>query len=249
MKRKTPWFEDDAFWAAFRPSMFGEERWRMAAMDAEPLARLLDLKPGARVLDLPCGPGRFSIELARRGFGVTGVDRTVLYLNEARKRAKQQKLDVEFVRQDMRRFVRTKAFDACINMYTSIGYFEDPADDLKVCRNVCRSLRPGGRFLIQTGGKEWLAREFRPRDWREEAGAFILEERKVAPGWTGIENRWVIIHEGKVREFRFFLRLYSSGELSGMLKLAGFKNVDIYGSVDGTPYDDKSRWLVAVARK
>ena len=249
MKRKTPWFEDDAFWAAFRPSMFGEERWQMAARDAEPLAELLHLKPGASVLDLCCGPGRFSIELARRGFRVTGVDRTVLYLNEARKRARQQKLDVEFVREDMRRFVRTKAFDACINMYTSIGYFEDPADDLKVCRNVYRSLRPGGRFLIQTGGKEWLAREFRPRDWREEAGAFILEERKVMPGWTGLENRWVLIQKGKVREFRFNLRLYSSGEIGDLLRRAGFAKVDIYDGVEGSPYDDTSRWLVAVARK
>jgi SAM-dependent methyltransferase len=249
MKRKTPWFEDDAFWAAFRPSMFSEERWQAAAVDAEPLARLLDLKPGARVLDLPCGPGRFSIELARRGYNVSGVDRTALYLAEARRRAKQEKLDVEFVRQDMRRFVRTKAFDACINMYTSIGYFEDPADDLKVCRNVYRSLRPGGKFLIQTGGKEWLARVYQPRDWREEAGAFILEERRVVPGWTGLENRWVIISKGKVSEFRFFLRLYSSGEIEDLLKRAGFAQVDIYGGLDGSPYDNTSRWLVAAARK
>jgi SAM-dependent methyltransferase len=249
MKRKTPWFENDAFWAAFRPSMFGEERWQMAARDVEPLSELLHLKPGARVLDLPCGPGRFSIELARRGFKVTGVDRTVLYLNEARKRARQQKLDVEFVREDMRRFVRAKAFDACINMYTSIGYFEDPADDLKVCRNVYRSLRPGGRFLIQAGGKEWLARVFRPRDWREEAGAFILEERKVLPGWTGLENRWILIQKGKASEFQFNLRIYSGGELRDLLMQAGFAKVDVHGDIDGRPYDDTSRWLVAVGRK
>ncbi len=249
MKRKTPWFEDDAFWAAFRPSMFGEERWQMAASDADPLAKLLELTPGARVLDLPCGPGRFSIELARRGFTVTGVDRTVLYLNEARKRARQQKLAVEFVRSDMRQFVRPKVFDACINMYTSIGYFEDQADDLKVCRNVYRSLRPGGRFLIQTGGKEWLARVYRPRDWREEAGAFILEERTVVPGWTGLENRWVIVQNGKVREFRFFLRVYSGVELRDLLLRAGFAKVDIYGGLNAELYDHNSRWLVAVGRK
>jgi len=249
MKRKTPWFEDDAFWAAFRPSMFDEQRWQMAARDAEPLSELLQLKPDARVLDLCCGPGRFSIELARRGFRVTGVDRTVMYLDEARKRARQQHLDVGFVREDMRRFVRARAFDACINMYTSLGYFEDPADDLKVCQNVYRSLRPGGRFLIQVGGKEWLAREFRPRDWREEAGAFILEERKVVPGWTGLENRWVLIQKGNVREFRFYLRVYSAGELRELLRRAGFARVDIYGGLDGSPYDNTSRWLVAVGTK
>jgi len=249
MKRKTPWFEDDAFWAVFKPSLFGEERWQLAARDAEPLAKLVHLKPGARVLDLCCGPGRFSIELARRGFKATGVDRTALYLNEARKRARQQKLDVEFVKSDMRRFVRPQSFDACINMFTSFGYFENPADDFRVCRHVLKSLVPGGRFLIQAAGKEWLARNFQPTDWREMAGTFVLEERKVAPGWTGLENRWVLIRNGEVREFRFFLRVYSGVELRDLLKRAGFTKVDIYGGLNAEPYDHSTRWLVAVGRK
>jgi SAM-dependent methyltransferase len=249
MKRKNQWFDDDVFWAMFKPSLFGEERWQLAARDAEPLAKLLQLEPGALVLDLCCGPGRFSIELARRGSKVTGVDRTALYLAEARRRARQEKLDVEFVRSDMRQFVRPRAFDACINMFTSFGYFEDQADDFKVCRHVLRSLRPGGRFLIQAAGKEWLARNFQPTDWREESGSFILEERKVAPGWTGLENRWVLIRNGKVREFRFFLRVYSGVELRDLLLRAGFAKADIYGGLSGEPYDHNSRWLVAVGRK
>ncbi len=249
MSQAKSCLESDAFWAAFRPSMFDEQRWQMAARDVEPLAKLLRLESGAHVLDLCCGPGRFSLELAKRGFRVTGVDRTTAYLREACKRARQQKLDVEFVREDMRRFVRARAFDAGINMYTSLGYFEDPADDLKVCRNVYRSLRPGGRFLVQVGGKEWLAREFRPRDWREEAGVLILEERTVAPGWAGLENRWLLIQKGKVQEFRFDLRLYSGVELRDLLRRAGFAGVDIYGGLEGEPYDNTSRWLIAVGRK
>ena len=249
MKRKMPWFEDDAFWAAFTPTMFGDERWQMAARDTEPLTKLLRLKPGARVLDLCCGSGRFSIELARRGYRVTGVDRTVLYLKEARRRASQEKLDTEFVRQDMRRFVRPQSFDACINMFTSFGYFRNQADDMKVCLDVYRSLRPGGRFLIQAAGKEWLARHFQPNDWREDAGTFILEERKVAPGWTGLENRWVLIRKGKVREFRFFLRVYSGVELRDLLRCAGFAKTEIYGGLSGESYDHNTHWLVAVGRK
>jgi SAM-dependent methyltransferase len=249
MKHKTPWFEDDAFWAMFKPSLFGEERWLLAARDAEPLVQLLRLKPGARVLDLCCGPGRFSIELARRGFKVTGVDRTALYLAEARRRAKQERLDVEFVHSDMRRFVRPRAFEDCINMFTSFGYFEDPADDLKVCRHMLQSLKPGGRFLVQAAGKEWLARHFQPNDWREEAGTFVLEERKVAPGWTGLESRWVLIRKGKVSEFRFFLRVYSGVELADLMRRAGFTKVDVYGGLSGEPYDHSTRWLVAVGRK
>jgi SAM-dependent methyltransferase len=247
--KRPPWFENEAFWAMFRPTMFGDERWQIAARDSDQLAKLLQLKPGASVLDLCCGPGRFSIELARRGFRVTGVDRTALYLAEARRRSRQQKLDVEFVQSDMRRFVRPHSFDACINMFTSFGYFDDQADDLRVCRNVYRSLRPGGRFLIQTAGKEWLAHAFLPKDWREEAGDFILEERKVMPGWTGLENRWVLIRKGRAREFRFFLRVYSGVELRDLLRSAGFARVDTYGGFNEEPYDHTTRWLVAVARK
>jgi SAM-dependent methyltransferase len=247
--KRTPWFDDDAFWSVFKPSLFGEQRWQAAAMDAEPLAKLLELEPGARVLDLCCGPGRFSIELARRGYRVTGVDRTALYLAEARRRARKEKLAVEFVRSDMRRFVRPHAFDAGINTFTSFGYFEEPSDDLKVCRHVLQSLRPGGRFLIQAAGKEWLARHFQASDWQEDAGTFLLQERKVAPGWTGLENRWVLIQKGKAREFRFFLRVYSGVELRDLLRRAGFARADVYGGLSAEPYDHNSRWLVAVARK
>jgi len=107
----------------------------------------------------------------------------------------------------------------------------------------------GGVFLIQVGGKEWLSREFQPRDWYERNGTFVLKERKVAPGWTGLENRWVIIRGGRVSELRFFLRLYSAVELSDVLKKAGFRRAAVYGGLDRCPYDNSSRWLVAVGRK
>jgi len=249
MSSARPWYDDERFWAGLAPFLFGEERWRGAARDADPLVRLLGLEPGSTVLDLGCGPGRFALELAQRGFRVTGVDRTRRYLGEARRRARQRGLGVELVLSDMRRFVRPGAFDACINMFTSFGYFEKPADDLKVCRNVFRSLAPGGRFLVQVGGKEWLARHFLPRDWSEAGGTFVLEERTVRPGWTGLDNHWVLISKGSVREFRFFLRIYSAVELSGLMRQAGFSRVDVYGGLDGCPYDHASRWLVAVGRK
>jgi len=247
--RPKAWFDDDSFWTLLKPFMFDERKWLGAEQDAPLLEQLLGLEPGAKVLDLCCGPGRFTLALARRGFRVTGVDRTRGYLAEARKRARAQKLAVELVHSDMRRFSRPGAFDAGISMFTSFGYFKKPEDDLAVCRNVCKSLRPGGSFLIQVGGKEWLAREFRPRDWNEFGGNILLEERTVAPGWTGLDNRWILVSKGRRHEFRFYLRLYSAAELAGLLKLAGFRRAEVYGDLSGRPYDNTSRWLVAVGRK
>ncbi len=70
----TAWHEEDNFWETV--PMFDERHWEMAPEQVEGVLSLLDLEPGARLLDLPCGVGRHSLELARRGYRVTGVDRT-----------------------------------------------------------------------------------------------------------------------------------------------------------------------------
>src|SRR5204863_7756432 len=137
--------------------------------EVDQLTKLLDLDSPAKVLDLCCGLGRHSLELARRGFDVTGVDRTGVYLRRAQKQADSEGLKIEFVQEDMRQFCRPEAFDLTLNLFTSFGYFESPAEDRRVLVNVHKSLQPGGRLVMDMMGKEIIARVFRERDWREEA--------------------------------------------------------------------------------
>ena len=73
MSSDHPWYEQDTFWETFEPTMFGERRWSDAPTEVENAIALLNLQPGKAVLDLCCGVGRHSLELARRGFAVTGV--------------------------------------------------------------------------------------------------------------------------------------------------------------------------------
>jgi len=231
------------------PALFPPERIAATQEEAGQLIALLDLKPGRAILDLCCGPGRFSLEFARRGYQVTGVDRTRPYLAEARWAARREKLGVEFVQADMRRFARPRAFDAVVNVFTSFGYFPKQSDDLRVCRNMYRSLRPGGRFLIETLGKEGLARRYQARDWYEVGDSLVLHERLPVDGWSAFEQRWILIRKGRANEFRLWLRLYSAVELRGLLKQAGFRKTEAYGGYDGSPYDSEARRLVVVGRK
>jgi SAM-dependent methyltransferase len=244
-----PWYEDDLFWETVAPVLFSERRWSDAPTEVEDVVSLLGISPGAKVLDLCCGVGRHSLELARRGFHVTGVDKTAAYLERARRQAKAEGLDVEFLQDDMRTFCRPDAFDAAINLFTSFGYFEDPEDDRRVVTNVYRSLRSDGAFLMDLMGKEVVARVFQERGWREEDGIILLEERKVSNNWGWIENRWVIVKDGEKREVKISLRLYSAVELSALLAECGFDRVDVYGDAKGAPYDHTAKRLVAVARK
>jgi len=244
-----PWHEQDTFWDTVAPTLFTQQRWEDAPAEVEQVVSLLGIDPGAHVLDLCCGVGRHSLELARRGFQVTGVDRTRLYLDRASKQAEAEGLKVEFVQSDMRDFCRPDAFDAVVNMFTSFGYFEDPEDDRQVALNVCRSLRSGGVFLIDMMGKEILARIFRERDWYEENGMLILEERKITRNWSWMENHWIMFKDNNRAELRLSQRLYSAVELASLLTECGFVHIDAYGDLEGRAYDHLARRLVIVAHK
>ncbi len=245
----TAWYERDDFWETMAPKIFGKLHWSAAPAEVEDIVRLLDIPPGADVLDLCCGPGRHSLELARRGFRVTGVDRTPAYLAQARERAGAEGLSVEFVEGDMREFRRPDAFDAILNIYSSFGYFEGADDDSRVLDNAYACLRGGGKLLMDMMGKEVVARIFRERDWHEEGGVLFLEERSVDPGWGAMRNRWIMVKDGERFEFEFHLHLFSGVELDSLLRGAGFGSVNLFGDLKGRPYDQAAGRLVALARK
>lgn len=244
------WHENDEFWGFFRTILFRRERIENAKGEIDGVVRLLDAKAGASILDLCCGVGRHSLELARRGYSVTAVDRTAAYLERARQDAEKESLAIEFVQSDMRDFLRPDAFDGAINLFTSFGYFEDPAEDLKVAQNLYRSLRLGARLVIDVLGKEVLARRFRERDWEPGPdGSLFLTEHRLRSGWDWIDVRWIVIRGTERREFTFAHRLYAGSELAILLRQAGFANVSLYGSLAATPYDHNAERLVAVAQK
>ncbi|MGH7558948.1 MAG: class I SAM-dependent methyltransferase [Gemmatimonadota bacterium] len=104
------WFEDESFWETLYPIMFSEERFQSAEDQVENILNLTGFG-GRDVLDLCCGPGRHSVLLAKKGFNVTGVDRSAFLLRKARAHADRENVQVEWVEQDMRNFVRPDAFD------------------------------------------------------------------------------------------------------------------------------------------
>jgi SAM-dependent methyltransferase len=244
----TSWHEQDDFWETV--PLFDQQSLEAAPQEVDALLPLLGIEPGAEVLDLCCGVGRHSLELVRRGYRVTGVDRTAAYLHTARERADAEALSVEWIQADMREFVRPEAFDAAINLFTSFGYFEDPDEDRRVADNLFRSLKPGGVLVIEMMGKEVLARIFLPRDWQELAdGTLFLQERAVKRDWTWMENRWILVKDGQRLEYAVDHRLYDGAGLRALLLDAGFESVALHGGLDGAPYDTSAQRLAAVARK
>ena len=249
MSADKSWHEDDTFWAETLPVLFPESRVREAQKEIEQILDLADIPSGRAVLDLCCGIGRHSLELVRRGFRVTGVDRTKQYLDLAAAQAGRETLSLELIQEDMRSFRREESYDAVLNLFTSFGYFEDPRDDQRVVDNVYASLRSGGVLVMQLMSKEVLARIFRPRDWYEQDGLLVLEERKVRRNWSWIESRWTLISGKRRVDLDLSHRLYAASELMLLLRDRGFGKVKAYGDLDGSLYDEKATRLVVVACK
>lgn len=244
------WHDQDEFWETHTKVMFSEERIERTRDQVTALIALLNIKPDYAILDLCCGVGRHSLELARREFKVTGVDRTRHYLEIARTQAEEEKLDVNFIEADMREFQKESSYDVVLSMFTSFGYFEDPQDQFRVLKNMYTSLKPGGRALFDLLGKEKLARVFRERDWYRTEAGFQLEERKISKDWSWVDSTWILItDEGKVNEWSVSHWVYSAAEMKAMLKSVGFSEHEVHGSLEGSPYDHEANRLVVIGRK
>jgi SAM-dependent methyltransferase len=248
-KHKKEWFDDDSFWRELYPFMFPEKR---IADAKEQIAKALALtKPaGKSVLDLCCGPGRCSIALAKKGFRVTGVDRTAYLLNKARAKARAARVKIEWVLKDMRDFVRPDTFALVLSMFTSFGYFDDKQDDMTVLQNMFTSLQPGGACLIEVLGKERLARILQPTISSVlPDGTVMVERHEIFDDWTRIRNEWLLIRNGRAKSFKFHHTLYSGQELRDRMEQVGFVAVSLHGNLDGDEYGPNAERLIVVGRK
>jgi len=248
MDPMVAWFEDEDFWAATYPIIFPEERFVVAEEQVEKILKLVGFRPEA-VLDLACGPGRHAVALARRGIKVTAIDLTEFLLCKARERATQAGVEVEFVREDMRRFVRPGAFDLALSMFSSFGYFGDKREDLVVLQNLRESLKPGGACLIDVPGKEMLGRQAQSaRVIKEPDGTLFVEWSEILDDWTRVRTEWILIKDGQARAFRFELMIYSGQELKELLRQAEFAEVTLFGDLDGNRYGPRAERLIALGR-
>ena len=245
----TQWFEDESLCVETYPYMFSPARIAAAEEEVDPLLRLIGMRPQT-ILDLCCGPGRFAVPLARRGFRVTGVDRTTFFLDKAKERAAAENVEVTWVQEDMRTYVQPNAFDLAISMFTSFGYFDDKSEDLTVLRNIHESLRLGGALVMDLVGKELVAEKFVPAiSSKLPDGAVVIDRREVFDDWTRVRMEWTIIKGDAVRVFTVHHTVYSGQELKDRLTTVGFGDVRLLGSIDGAPYGREADRLIVVARK
>ena len=199
------WFSDKLYLDLYQHRDEEDARWIINL-----LQRSFAVKTNASVLDIACGSGRHSIELARRGFEVTGFDLSEFLINEARKNLKnsgEKNMKVKFLIRDMRDFNFRNTFDIAVNIFTSFGYFDNDKENFSVIENVSRSLKKGGYFVFDFLNKHFLEKNLKPLSRNKIGNATVIQKRKLENGF--VRKKIIITRNNSTKQFEEVLKLYS----------------------------------------
>ncbi len=215
------------------------------------IEKAMELKKDMRILDLACGQGRHAIELAKRGYDITGLDYSEYLLSVASERARKEGVEVNFIKGDMRELPFENEFDAIYMFFTSFGYFSDE-ENFRVLKEVSKSLKKGGKFLIDLSNPIMVIKNFQYESWiLTKDGLICLEQNEFDPVKMRTRTLRLVFKEGKeINRKEHIVRLYTPAELSYLMELAGLKTIKFYGDWrDFSEYNENSRRLIIVAEK
>lgn len=185
------------------------------------LVRQLPLPRYRRVLDLCCGYGRHALGLASQGYQVTGLDRDEVVIAEAESRAQAAHLDVAYVVGDMRELgVLPGPFDAVINMWQSLSYFDEETNTT-VLRTIHDKLASGRRLIVDMYNRACVERQ--QGEQRQEIDGVIVESGNYMQGdrWHSVltyRDAQGTIIGGDHMEWR----LYTPDEFAALAAACGF---------------------------
>ncbi len=191
------------------------------------------LGPGDWILDAACGTALSTLPWARMGYNVVGADISERMLRRARRRAREEGLELEFIRQDVTDLRPGRTFDAVICMHSGLDYLEDDADLRRAFRSMRGCLRRHGLLAFD---KCLDVPEFYSEDY--------TENRSLSCGTAEFSYRWnrarrlfrqelVVrrdgVHGAPCTKVTYHLHATPPDRLSRWLEEAGFRELEAVG--------------------
>jgi len=211
--------------------------------DVDFLEKTFGVQPGARLLDVPCGNGRHSIELARRGYRVTGIDLSDEFLSAAR-----TALDADWRKGDMRELeLEPSMFDGAFCFGNSFGYL-DHSGVTAFLSALAGAMRPGAKLVIETGvTAESILPTLVQKRWHRLGDLMVLSENRYDPWESCLNIDYTFVRGSTIETRPTASYVFTTAELRRMLDTAGFQTLSFQGGVTDEPYALGSPRLIVIA--
>lgn len=240
------WFKDWFNTTYYHQLYFKRDDKEAAAF----IDKLIDhLKPPASslMLDVACGKGRHSIQLAGKGYDVTGIDLSEDSIFEALKSETER---LHFYQHDMRLPFWINYFDYAFNFFTSFGYFKTQREHDNAIRTIAQSLRQKGIFVM-----DYLNVHFAEDN-------LIHQSEKEIDGINYLITKWfdedffykkIMIEDDALEEPLIFtekVAKFSLGDFTDMFAYQGLQIKEVFGDYNFSNYSVKTApRLIMVAEK
>jgi ubiquinone/menaquinone biosynthesis C-methylase UbiE len=211
----------------------------------------LGVEKGASVLDVGCGTGRQAVELASRGYEVLGLDLSLPMLSRASDSAQLRGVKLNFLQSDMLEMEFKELFDAAYCVGSTFGFFDDDKN-ADVIHRIHQALKPGGTMLLEVVNRDYGAPQHPAMTWYEADGCVCMEETQFNWFTSRLEGkRTLLLEDGRQKEQKFSMRLYSLHELGKILHTAGFRVIEVSGhqKTAGAFFGANSAMLIILAQK
>jgi|HigsolmetaAR203D_1030402.scaffolds.fasta_scaffold00064_11 SAM-dependent methyltransferase len=229
--------------------------WRRAVAPAETaaqartIARWLDIRRDDRVLDVPCGNGRLSIPLARKGYRLTGIDLSAEFLDEARAASDAAGLSVDWRLGDMREIPPDPPFEGAFSFGNSFGYLDHGGTDAFAAA-VAGALRPGCRFVLDTAmSAESVLPNLAERLWQPVGDMLMLVEHGYDAAESRLDTVYTFVRNGRTETRRAAHWIYTVSEIRRIFGRHGLETLALYGDLDETPFAVGDHQLFLVMEK
>jgi SAM-dependent methyltransferase len=241
--------------------------WRQAISpeqtraEADFIEKGLNCDRGSRLLDVPGGNGRLAFELAKRGYRVTGVDISEEFVEEARSSAAglinppataggtDLSARLEFILGDMRRIEGEAIYDGAYCFGNSFGFLEY-TDMEKFLSGVGRALKPGARFIVETGmAAESLIPKFEAETSHQVGDIHVTIRERYLAEQSCVDSEYIFERNGTTETRTAKHWIYTVAEIQRMLERAGFKVLEVYGSLKSEPFALGSCELFVIAQR
>jgi len=225
----TPWYE--TFFANYAETYDKEPFTQGTVGEVDFVERELGFERTRRILDIGCGTGRHAIELARRGYRVTGIDLSEAQLTRAREKAAAAGVAVDFQRRNATQPHFQQEFDAAIMICEgAFSLMETDELNYAVLVHAAAALRPGAKLLFTTLNALYPLYHS-VQELLNANGAGEVIDKLTFDLLTFREQAELTFTDdaGQSHTVQTNERYYTPAELRWLLKTAGFAKVDIFG--------------------